>query len=147
MPHTAGSGLRSKGFTLFLLVPQTVPSVFGICFADMRKMIGGPRKHLSFAATKAAFLSKKVDNAQNVCNDGIATQVNSLMVICRSTLLFANNMEKSDFAVTHNIFKTYKQCAQMEITKSHIYVYMAFDGLLLCLYISERSIAMLILFP
>ena len=77
MPHTAGSGLRSKGFTLFLLVPQTAPSVFGICFADMRKMIGGPQKHLSFAAPKAAFLSKKVDNAKNVCNDGIATQVNT----------------------------------------------------------------------
>ena len=139
MPHTAGSGLRSKGFTLFLLIPQTVPSVFGICFADMRKMIGGPRKHLSFAAPKAAFLSKKVDNAKNVCYDGIATQVNSLMVICRSTLLFANNMEKSDFAFTHNIFKTYKQCAQMEITKSHIYMYIWLLMVSYCVCISVRG--------
>lgn len=139
MPHTAGSGPRSKGFTLFLLVPQTAPSVFGICFADMRKMIGGPQKHLSFAAPKAAFLSKKVDNAKNVCYDGIATQVNSLMVICRSTLLFANNMEKSDFAFTHNIFKTYKQCAQMEITKSHIYMYIWLLMVSYCVCISVRG--------
>lgn len=91
MPHTAGSGLRSKGFTLFLLVPQTVPSMFGICFADMRKMIGGPRKHLSFAAPKAAFLSKKVDNAKNVCYNGIATQVNTKTISRVDFCFFGKN--------------------------------------------------------
>ena len=76
MPHTAGSGLRSKGFTLFLLVPQTIPSVFGICFADMHKMIGGPPKTPLLRRPRGGFSFKKVDNAKNVCYNGIATQVN-----------------------------------------------------------------------
>lgn len=140
MPHTAGSGPRSKGFTLFLLVPQTAPSVFGICFADMRKMIGGNQKHLSFAAPKAAFLSKKVDNAKNVCYDGIATQVNSLMVICRSTLLFANNMEKSDFAVySQHIQNLQAVRTNGDHQESYIYMYIWLLMVSYCVCISVRG--------
>lgn len=77
MPHTAGSGLRSNGFTLFLLVSQTIPSVFGICFADMRKMIGSPKNTSPSPPQRRLFFQKKVDNAKNVCYNGIATQVNT----------------------------------------------------------------------